>query len=358
MGCTNMQPTFTIINDFQGIKGHGEIMATRSAELEHALKTLKQLTGISLDVAVDAPEEEEKALAQVRRLCSAYRDKYNHGRFLQDHLVKELPLPTILEEARRLRLSVEEPRVLFLVESKHALQESAVEILKLLFPTQASKALIPVNETRVGVAYALTNTKRPPAQGASNAGCPDGNVLKNPDTEREIRQTAHTIIDTLNTEALISVRLAYSNVFLTLTELHSVYEETSLALHIGRLFYPEQSLFFAGRLGVGRLIHGLPPSACEKYLEEIWGGKVPVAMDEEIMATVNTFLQNNLNIAETARQLHMHRNTLIYRINQVQKQTGLDLRNFEDAMQFKIATMILNRMNNRDPRENKNTKGY
>ena len=136
MGCTNMQPTFTIINDFQGIKGHGEIMATRSAELEHALKTLKQLTGISLDVAVDAPEEEEKALAQVRRLCSAYRDKYNHGRFLQDLLVKELPLPTILEEARRLRLSVEEPRVLFLVESKHALQESAVEILKLLFPTQ------------------------------------------------------------------------------------------------------------------------------------------------------------------------------------------------------------------------------
>lgn len=310
-------------------------MATHSTELERALKTLKQLTGISLDVAADTPEEEEKALAQVRRLCSAYRDKYNHGRFLQDLLVKELPLSTVLEEAHRLRLSVEEPRVLYVVESKHALQESAVEILKLLFPT---KTLIPVNETRMAIAYTLTNAKRSPTRNAS-------------DTEKEIRQTAHTIIDTLNAEALISVKLAYGTIFHSLTELHSIYEETSLALHIGRLFYPEQNLFFSGRLGVGRLIHNLPSSACEKYLEEIWGSKVPVAMDEEIMATVNTFLQNNLNIAETARQLHMHRNTLIYRINQVQKQTSLDLRNFEDAMQFKIATMILNRMNHRDSRE-------
>lgn len=345
-------------------------MATHSTELERALKTLKQLTGISLDVAADTPEEEEKALAQVRRLCSAYRDKYNHGRFLQDLLVKELPLSTVLEEAHRLRLSVEEPRVLYVVESKHALQESAVEILKLLFPT---KTLIPVNETRMAIAYTLTdsqsppapqghalrdalgytltNAKRSPTRNASDTECPDKFMAKTSDTEKEIRQTAHTIIDTLNAEALISVKLAYSTIFHSLTELHSIYEETSLALHIGRLFYPEQNLFFSGRLGVGRLIHDLPSSACEKYLEEIWGSKVPVAMDEEIMATVNTFLQNNLNIAETARQLHMHRNTLIYRINQVQKQTGLDLRNFEDAMQFKIATMILNRMNHRDSRE-------
>lgn len=323
-------------------------MATHSTELERALKTLKQLTGISLDVAADTPEEEEKALAQVRRLCSAYRDKYNHGRFLQALLVKELPLSTVLEEAHRLRLSVEEPRVLYVVESKHALQESAVEILKLLFPT---KTLIPVNETRMAIAYTLTNAKRSPTRNASDTECPDKFMPKTSDTEKEIRQTAHTIIDTLNAEALISVKLAYGTIFHSLTELHSIYEETSLALHIGRLFYPEQNLFFSGRLGVGRLIHDLPSSACEKYLEEIWGSKVPVAMDEEIMATVNTFLQNNLNIAETARQLHMHRNTLIYRINQVQKQTGLDLRNFEDAMQFKIATMILNRMNHRDSRE-------
>lgn len=372
MGCTSVQPTF-IVNASYIITKYGEIMATHSAELEHALKTLKQLTGISLDVAVDAPKDEAAALAQVRRLCSAYRDKYNHGRFLQDLLVKELPLPTVLEEARRLRLSVEEPRVLFVIESKHALQEPVVEILRLLFPTQASKALIPINETRMAIAYplsnakrslarsasdmecldkhALSNAKRSPARNASDTECPDGYALKISDTEKEIRQTAHTIIDTLNAEALISVRLAYSTIFHSLTELHSVYEETSLALHIGRLFYPEQNLFFSNRLGVGRLIYGLPPSACEKYLEEIWDSKVPAAMDEEIMATVNTFLQNNLNIAETARQLHMHRNTLIYRINQVQKQTGLDLRNFEDAMQFKIATMILNRMNHRDPQE-------
>lgn len=298
-------------------------MATHSTELEHALKTLKQLTGISLEITADTPEEDALALTQVRRLCSAYRDKYNHGRFLQDLLTRELPMSTILEEARRLHLSIEERRVLFVFESKNALHESVTEILKLLFPTQISKALIPVSDTRMAIAY----------------------TLKASDTDKEILQTAHTIIDTLSAEALVSVRLAYSPIFQSLTELHAIYEETALALQIGRLFYPEQNLLFSGQLGIGRLIINLPSSICESYLEEIWGSKVPAAMDEETKATVNTFLQNNLNIAETARQLHMHRNTLIYRINQVQKQTNLDLRNFEDAMQFKIATMILNRMN-------------
>lgn len=297
-------------------------MAAHSQELEHALKTLKQLTGISLEISADTPDDETLTLTQVRRLCSAYRDKYNHGRFLQELLLKELPLSAIVEESRRLHLSIEERRVLFVIEAKNGFHESAAEILKLLFPTQVSKALIPINETRMAIAY----------------------TLKASDTDKDILQTARTIIDTLSAEALISVRLAYSPVFHTLTELHSVYEETSLALHIGRLFYPEQNLFFSGQLGIGRLIINLPPSVCEEYLEEIWGSKVPAAMDEEIAATANTFLQNNLNIAETARQLHMHRNTLIYRINQVQKQTGLDLRSFEDAMQFKIAAMILNRM--------------
>lgn len=311
MGCIYMQPTFTIMR---------YDMATHFAELEHALKMLKQLTGISLDIHADTPEEEEQALIQVRRLYNAYREKYTPGQFLQNLLTQDLPAAEMLREAGRLHISLEEPRVLFLLEMKGSLTESAAEILKLLFPAQAAKALIPVNESQLAIAY----------------------TLRASETEEEIRRTAHMIVDTLSAEALVSVKLAYSARFDTLSTLRSVYEETALALRIGQMFYPEQNIFCSDQLGIGRLIVSLPLSVCEQFLNEIWGGNALTAMDEEITSTVNCFLQNNLNIAETARQLHMHRNTLIYRIGQVQKQTGLDLRNFEDAMQFKIAAMIRN----------------
>lgn len=322
MGCIYMQPTFTIMR---------YDMATHFAELEHALKMLKQLTGISVNIQADTPEEEEQALIQVRRLYNAYREKYNPRQFLQNLLTQDLSAADVLSEAGRLHISLEEPRVLFLLEMKDTLNESVSEILKLLFPTQAAKALIPVSGSQLAIAY----------------------TLRPSDTEKEIRRTAHMIVDTLSAEALISVKLAYSPRFDILTALHSVYEETALALRIGQMFYPEQSIFCSDQLGIGRLIVNLPLPVCERYLEEIWGKKALTAMDEETAATVNCFLQNNLNIAETARQLHMHRNTLIYRIGQVQKQTGLDLRNFDDAMQFKIATMIRNYMRTTKDTDNK-----
>ena len=117
---------------------------------------------------------------------------------------------------------------------------------------------------------------------------------------------------------------------------------TNLALKVGRLFYSEQNIFPYNELGIGRLIYRLPVSLCENFLSEIFGSPIPKTLDPELMATVNRFFLNNLNIAETARQLHMHRNTLIYRLEQIEKQTGLDLRLFDDAMTFKIAMMVIN----------------
>lgn len=313
-------------------------MAAHFAELEHALKTLRQLTGISLDIQAETPEEAAQALTQVRRLTSAYREKYNSGRFLQTLLLQDMPVSAILEETRRLHLPLEETRVLFLLETKDSLNETVTEILKLLFPTQSAKALIPVNESQLAIAYTLS----PSETGKRSRAAKSSGACSISEMEKQIRQTAHMIVDTLSAEALISVKLAYSPCFDTLTKLHAVYEETALALRIGQMFYSEQNIFCSDQLGIGRLIVHLPLPVCERFLEEIWGDGALTAMDEETTATVNCFLQNNLNIAETARQLHMHRNTLIYRIGQVQKQTGLDLRNFEDAMQFKIAAMIRN----------------
>ena len=156
------------------------------------------------------------------------------------------------------------------------------------------------------------------------------------------RRIARTIVDTLSTEALIRVQLSYSFVITSLTELPEAFRETSLALKVGKLFYSEQTVFPYNELGIGRLIYQLPVSLCENFLKEIFGSDVPEAFDDETLGTINRFFQNNLNIAETSRQLHMHRNTLIYRLEQIEKRTGLDVRLFEDAMTFKIAIMVLN----------------
>ena len=288
-------------------------------ELTKALAELKRITGISLDVNAGSPEEAEQAVTQIRCLCTAYKEKYNKTDFLQGLMTGGIPAYDIAERAARLHISPEEKRVLFLLEARN-IDETATEILKNMFPAQTKTYLVPVAENTLALL-------RP---------------LRSGETEADSRRIARTIVDTLSTEALIRVQLAYSFVSANLTELPEAFRETSLALKVGKLFYSEQTVFPYNELGIGRLIYQLPVSLCENFLKEIFGPDVPESFDEETLGTINRFFQNNLNIAETSRQLHMHRNTLIYRLEQVEKHTGLDLRTFEDAMTFKIAIMVLN----------------
>lgn len=288
-------------------------------ELTKALAELKRITGISLDVNAGSPEEAEQAVTQIRCLCTAYKEKYNKTDFLQGLMTGGIPAYDIAERAARLHISPEEKRVLFLLEARN-IDETATEILKNMFPAQTKTYLVPVAENTLALL-------RP---------------LRSGETEADSRRIARTIVDTLSTEALIRVQLAYSFVSANLTELPEAFRETSLALKVGKLFYSEQTVFPYNELGIGRLIYQLPVSLCENFLKEIFGPDVPESFDEETLGTINRFFQNNLNIAETSRQLHMHRNTLIYRLEQIEKRTGLDVRLFEDAMTFKIAIMVLN----------------
>lgn len=288
-------------------------------ELQKALQELRRITGITLDVSVDSPGQAEQAISQIRCLCTAYKEKYNKTDFLQSLLTGGIPPYDIHERAARLHISTDDKRVLFLLETK-ATDDTVTEILKSLFPSQTKTHLVPISAN----AAAILRT------------------IRSSETPDDIRNTAHAIVDTLNTEALAQVRLAYSSVIDTLAGLPDAFQEASLALKVGKLFYSEQTIFPYNELGIGRLIYRLPFPLCESFLREIFGEDIPDSFDEETTATINRFFQSNLNIAETSRQLHMHRNTLIYRLEQIQKRTGLDLRLFEDAMTFKVATMVIN----------------
>lgn len=291
----------------------------RTQELDKVLEELKRVTGLSVHVTAGTPDETEYALKQLRCLCTAYKEKYNLTDFLQSLMTGGIPAYEIPDRAARLHINPEAERILFLLESK-AENGTILEILKNLFPTQTKVYLIPVTETLTAVLH--------PVQDCKNT--------------EQFGHISRTIIDTLNAEALTHVQLSYSSVFSTLSELSKAFRETSLALRVGKLFYSEQTIFPYNALGIGRLIYQLPPSLCESFLGEIFGENIPDTFEPETIATINRFFQNNLNIAETSRQLHMHRNTLIYRLEQIQKRTGLDLRIFEDAMTFKVATLVMN----------------
>ena len=291
-----------------------------TTELKSALNELRRLTGITMETAPDTPEELERTVTQIRYLCTAYKEKYNKHHFLKSLMTDTISSMEIADRAQRLHIEQEERRVLLLLEIKGTLEDTIIEILKHLFPSQTKSYLIPITDNSLAILKPLRDTEN----------------------ESEISYLAHTIVATLNTEALTSVQIAYSRVINHLAELAEAYRETSLALSVGKLFYSEQTVFPHNRLGIGQLIYRLPVSVCEHFLAEIFCSYIPDSIEEETAATINRFLQNNLNIAETARQLHMHRNTLIYRLEQMEKRTGLDLRKFEDAMIFKIASMIMN----------------
>lgn len=117
-----------------------------------------------------------------------------------------------------------------------------------------------------------------------------------------------------------------------------------MALEVGKIFYSDRNVVAYSNLGIGRLVYQLPMPMCKVFIREIFDGKSPDDFDEETIVTINKFFENNLNVSETSRQLYIHRNTLVYRLDKLQKMTNLDLRIFEDAITFKMALMVVKYM--------------
>ena len=292
------------------------------SELERELKNLKNLTGITMHVDAENDTEAELAAEQIRCLCSAYREKYDRNHFLRRLLSGDIPAASAhaVSSAKHLHIEPEQEFILYLIEADPGFDRAATEILKNLFPARPKSYTVPLDPKTTALVYPAKELK----------------------SVQDIRQIACTVADTLNMEALLSVRIAYSGILPDLFALKDGYRDTALALRIGKRFYPDQVIFAYDRLGIGRLIDELPKAVCESFLTEIFKTTNPDWLDADFSDLVNRFFHCSLNIAETARQMHMHRNSLLYRLELVQKHTGLDLRRFEDAMTFRIASMILN----------------
>jgi len=159
-------------------------------------------------------------------------------------------------------------------------------------------------------------------------------------SEDKIECLAQSIVDTLNSEAMMNVMVGISTVTNNVNMLAAAYKEAQIALEVGSVFETEKKILTYKNLGVGRLIYYLPVKLCQLFLQEVLTKRGLDALDEEIVTTIYEFFKNDLNVSETARKLYIHRNTLVYRLDKVQKTIGLDLRNFDDAVVFKVAMMV------------------
>jgi carbohydrate diacid regulator len=228
----------------------------------------------------------------------------------------------IYNRAKKLHIDVDSRRCVCIIETKNEKDSVALETVRTLFAGHKKDFITAVDEKSIILVKDLDEK-----QGYE-----------------EVERIANTIVDMLNTEAMVKANVAYGTIVKEIKEVSRSYKEARMALDVGKIFFSTKNVVAYNNLGIGRLIYQLPIPLCKMFIKEIFDGKSPDEFDEETLSTINKFFENSLNVSETSRQLYIHRNTLVYRLDKLQKSTGLDLRVFEDAITFKIALMVVKYM--------------
>ena len=281
---------------------------------EHQLEYILLAKGASDDVYMVG----KLAAFQIQNLLVAYKERFDKDNFIKNLLLDNLLLVDIYNRAKKLHIDTDVKRVVYIIETHNEKDVNALETVRSLFASKTKDFITAVDEKNI----ILVKEVR---QGESYT---------------ELDKTANMILDMLNTEAMTKVRVAYGTVINDIKEVSRSYKEAKMALDVGKIFYASKNVIAYSNLGIGRLIYQLPIPLCKMFIREVFEGKSPDEFDEETLTTINKFFENSLNVSETSRQLYIHRNTLVYRLDKLQKSTGLDLRVFEDAITFKIALMV------------------
>ena len=262
------------------------------------------------------------AAFQIQNLLVAYKERFDKDNFIKNLLLDNLLLVDIYSRSKKLHIQTDVPRVVMIIESGNGRDNNVLELARAHFGANSKDFVTAVDENNVIVVRELSET----------------------DTAKEIDKTARALEQYLLKEGIKDIRIAYGTVVQEIKEVSRSYKEAKMALDVGKIFFDERDIVAYSELGIGRLIYQLPIPLCKMFIREIFDGRSPDEFDEETLATIYKFFENSLNVSETSRQLFIHRNTLVYRLDKLQKSTGLDLRVFEDAITFKIALMVVKYM--------------
>lgn len=259
---------------------------------------------------------------------SSYEEKHDKVTFVKNIITDNILPGDIYIRAKELHFQAELPRAVFLVRQRGRADIAVVELLQTMFADQQQDFVISVNETDIAVI-------RQVAPGV---------------TAEELTQMARSIEERVKAELFTRTTIGIGTVSEHLRELADSYKEAQVAIEVGKVFDTEKTVINYENLGIGRLIYQLPTTLCEIFLSEVFKKNSIDSLDQETLFTINMFFENSLNVSETSRKLFVHRNTLVYRLEKIKKLTGLDLREFDDAIIFKVALMVKKYLASRESR--------
>ena len=271
---------------------------------EHQLEYILLANGDSDDVYMVG----KIASFQIQNLLVAYKERFDKDNFIKNLLLDNLLLVDIYNRAKKLHIDTEVRRVVFIVETNRDKDGNELERIRSIFGGKTKDFVTAVDEKNIIVVREV----------AENEGY------------EELNKTAEVIVNLFRSDAENDIHVAYGTIVGEIKEVSRSYKEARMALDVGKIFFEDRYEF--------------PTPLCKMFIKEIFDGKSPDDFDEETLITINKFFENSLNVSETSRQLYIHRNTLVYRLDKLQKSTGLDLRVFEDAITFKIALMVVKYM--------------
>ncbi len=269
---------------------------------------------------VDEPAQRYCALLAVSfsEMRRCFDESFDKASFLKNLIFDNILPGELYSKSRKLLFNPEADRALFLVRTSADSDVVATELLTSMFPDNKKDFVIGVSETdavlirevKAGVSYA------------------------------ELEAMANLVVDTFETECFSKCNVGIGTVTHNIKDLPKAYKEAQIALEVGKVFEEEKKVISYENLGIGRLIYQLPTTLCQMYIDEVFKGDSIHLLDNETLQTINKFFENNLNVSETSRKLFVHRNTLVYRLDKIKKITGLDIREFDNAITFKVAIMV------------------
>lgn len=285
---------------------------------DHQLEYILLANGDSDDVYMVG----KIASFQIQNLLVAYKERFDKDNFIKNLLLDNLLLVDIYNRAKKLHIDTDVRRVVFIVETNRDKDGNELEKIRSVFGGKSKDFVTAVDEKNIIVVKEVAENE----------------------SYNDLGRTADVIVNLFRTDADTDVHVAYGTIVNEIKEVSRSYKEARMALDVGKIFFEDKDVIAYSTLGIGRLIYQLPIPLCKMFIKEIFDGKSPDDFDEETLTTINKFFENSLNVSETSRQLYIHRNTLVYRLDKLQKFTGLDLRVFEDAITFKIALMVVKYM--------------
>ena len=292
-----------------------------------AVRTYKLLgaAGTRFDYAVfvaghDAASKSLCILAAVamNEARTNYEEKHNKATFVKNIISDNILPGDVYVRAKELHFVTDVPRAVFLVRQLERSDVAALEVIQNLFPDRQRDFVLSVSETDIVVIKELVREDRP----------------------EDVTMVAEDIEAAVRSELLVKTVIGIGTTAYHLRELADRYKEAQVAIEVGKVFDTEKSIINYENLGIGRIIYQLPTTLCEMFLSEVFKKNPIEALDQDTLETINKFFENNLNVSETSRKLYVHRNTLVYRLEKIKKITGLDLREFDHAIVFKVAMMV------------------